>query len=310
MKIHSALVFCLIGTCLIVFTSCKHDNTDIVGPSICGITEKFSINTALNVNSSTPDLSSTPLLFSASFNENARWKIVVKGTQSGAIKEISGVGKTISENWDGNSDNVYFFRKELCKTTLYITCKDPIQGPQFTLTGTKVYGGVLVSNFDGSGLVSTWSTSSQGTLNKASIDSVITPPQGKYYYTMQGVDDDADYGVGLLMHNGVTYNLSTNPDSVFLNVYLYGIPNTRVDLRVLELDGDQYTYVQSVTWSGWKLISVPYSSFDLSSGTGVNGKNPNLCNRVRFLLKSSPPGATVECSLDYIVFTQGKPFDN
>ena len=297
----------LIACCNLLFLSCKRD-TNTIGPSICAVSDDFKVITSLSVNSTSPDFSLASLLFTADFSEVAPWKIRIKGTVSGAVKILQGNGKSISVNWDGGTDTVYFFRNELCETYLEIPCRDPFAGPSFTIQGEKNYSGILVSDFEGNGLVTSWTATSQVTLASSGIDSAVYPPQGKKYFSMKGTDDNNDFGVGLMLHNSVSFGLPANPTNVYLNAYIYGIPNTRVDFRVLELDGDQYSSVQFVTWKGWKLVSIKYADFELSSGTGVNGKNPDLCSRTRFLLKSSPSGNYVESYIDYIVFTIGTPF--
>lgn len=306
-SINKGSLWLILFSVYFALISCKRD-TNIIGPSICQVSDDFKIINSVSTNNSNPDFSLTPITFSASFNELAPWKIKIKGTVSGAVKILEGKGKTISVDWDGSTDTVFFFRNEVCTTSLEIPCREPFQGPSVTIQGEKNYSGILVSDFEGNGLVTTWSTSSQGTLQSYGIDSSVFPPQGEKYYSMKGTDDDNDYGVGMMMHNNATFGLPTDPSTVYLNAYVKGIPNSRVDFRVLELDGDQYSSVQYITWEGWQLVSIKYSDFTLTSGTGVNGKNPDLCARTRFLLKSSPSGNYVESYIDYIVFSTGSPF--
>lgn len=93
--------------------SCKKSfNKDIIGPEIqtsSNLINPFQAN-ATSVNFR--DFSSNTIKFGGKFEKTTKWKITIRGLNSGATKTITGQSEDISLNslWDGSQDSLYFFR--------------------------------------------------------------------------------------------------------------------------------------------------------------------------------------------------------
>lgn len=172
--------------------------------------------------------------------------------------------------------------------------------------------------------------------------------QGNFSMLMTGRDvnsntyisgsDQRELMKGLLPKNppsnaNSTVITETDPSKVFFNMYIYGSgkPNTTVQIKTHEVDNmeninlntyafdpvkdDGYLGDFPVTWTGWRLISVPYSAFkranDPLNGGGGNGKHePHKIAGLSLLVSSLPKeGSHVEAFIDFITITQGGPFE-
>lgn len=136
-----------------------------------------------------------------------------------------------------------------------------------------------------------------------------------------------------------------NPDDLYLNIYVYGDPsfsNTAVEIKVYENDApeminrdtllnfandaaqlltadyqavsDAWIYDIQVNWEGWKLVSIPYSSFraanSLTKGGGGNRiKESWRITAVAVSILSFPTsGKEVGTYVDFLTMSQyGKP---
>lgn len=131
-------------------------------------------------------------------------------------------------------------------------------------------------------------------------------------------------------------------DDLYFNLYVYGDPNfsnTAVEIKIYENDdpaiktrdslrlfaknitqtltadiqaiSDAWIYDIQVNWSGWKLVSVPYSAFraanSLEKGGGGNRiKQPWRVTGISVSLLSYPTsGNDVSTFVDYLTITQG-----
>ncbi|MBX9852093.1 MAG: hypothetical protein K2X86_10075 [Cytophagaceae bacterium] len=304
--------YILLITISLAMFSCKHDNVEMIGPNVCGTSDNFAVTTNLTVVNNPVSLAAGgQQQFMATFNEIATWKIIITGTISGAKKTLSGRGSAINATWDGSTDNVFFFRTEPVTTSLEIPCRESIAGPGFTISSMRTQSGTLITDFDGGGIGMGWGTTPLDVVQKSQADSAIFPPQGTKYYHMKGTDATNDQSIAMYTNsNGPVFGLNADPDRVYFNVFIYGtgLPNSRIDLRLMETDGDQFTYAQNITWTGWKLISVKYADFENTLPGGNVLPNPDLCNRVRFFLKSAFKGGSSEAIFDYAVFTLDTPF--
>lgn len=303
--------------CLLLISACKRTikDKDSIGPDIISVPEGFMVvNNNFSIGVDSVDLATSDPYFAAVFSDKVSWNVEIKGLSSGAIKKIRNISSGLSalnSFWTGDSDNLFLFKKN--ETAV---ARLSFFGTSFYLTDTFVvkepntYPGILVSDFEGNGLILGWSTFwTTGKFLEEGVENTISTPEGDYYFHLKGNDFDATVGVGGMLHTSVSYGLTGDPSSVYMNVYINGTPNTRLDLRVIESDGDEYTTVQTISWTGWKLVSVPYDEFNLTSASQVDGQNPDRCVETKFLIKSSPAGSIVEANLDYIIFTNNKPFE-
>lgn len=152
----------------------------------------------------------------------------------------------------------------------------------------------------------------------------------------------------LLIDSGV------DPANLYFNLYIYGTgkANTSIQLKVYELDvkfdefgeplnsreklrayydsiasgtriprvpynqaeNDGYIYDIEVTWTGWKLVSAPYSKFKpandpLAGGSGDRKKESWRIGGMAISLLSQPtPGKLVESYIDFLTVTIGGKF--
>ena len=135
-----------------------------------------------------------------------------------------------------------------------------------------------------------------------------------------------------------------NPDELFFNIFIYGTgkPNTTIQMKVYELDAkvgtasedvnsvmdvyrfasnddnvynqnvnDGYIFDIEVTWTGWKLVSVPYSDFRVSNSptAGANGDRVKESFRIVgfgiSLLSFPTSGQLTEAYIDRVTMTYG-----
>jgi len=252
--------------------------------------------------------------------------------------------------WDGGSSNDYFFNIddsitiELTVAGSSIALKKRmkvtgVKGYRYTdpVTGMKYY---LVDDFEGAyaettGLsdfyVDLLDIGGGNTGNKSFTDVKV---QGKYSYRMYGKDVNNNTYLGSCNTYSVNdFPLGTfttnNPDSLFVNMYIYGTgkPNSTISIMVFENDKefplqtgynyldiqfDRWIYFAPVTWTGWQLVSIPYSSFKRpgsGSGKGDNKLTPSKLCGLALELDSYPEGGyEVEAMFDMLVITQGGPF--
>ncbi|MBX9852094.1 MAG: hypothetical protein K2X86_10080 [Cytophagaceae bacterium] len=301
---------------LLVFAGCKRTlkDAEFFGPEVISAPDDFVV-TGFAANVDSIDFAGDTLYFTAAFNHYVSWTLTLTGQESDAEKKIQGASQLLdaaNTSWKGESDNLFIFKKNekiIARLTFF--------GTTYSVPDTivvkkeKNYPGILITDFEGNGMVPSWTTFwTAGKLISKGEENTLHPPQGNFYFHMRGDDFNGGTGVGGMNHSplGGGYGLSGSPTQIYLNMYLYGIPNTRIDFRIFESDGDAYTAEQLITWSGWRLISIPYSDFQLTSTSQTNGQNPELANEMMFLLKSSPAGNVVEADLDYIIFTN-TPFE-
>lgn len=135
------------------------------------------------------------------------------------------------------------------------------------------------------------------------------------------------------------------PENLYFNIFIYGTgkPNTSVQMKVYELDdkpgsasadvktvmdvynfakesssnaynqaqNDGYIFDIEVTWTGWKLVSVPYSDFRVSNdpNTGGNGDRTKESFRIVgfgiSLLSFPTSGQLTEAYIDRVTMTVG-----
>ena len=135
---------------------------------------------------------------------------------------------------------------------------------------------------------------------------------------------------------------SASIDDLYFNIYVFGdtkFPNTAVEIKIYENDdtsivnrtqlialandasktltgdlqaiSDAWIYDIRVAWDGWKLVSVPYSSFraandPLKGGGGNRLKQPWRITGIAVSLLSFPTsGEEVSTYVDFLTVTQG-----
>ncbi|MFN3402468.1 MAG: hypothetical protein ACK40G_00145 [Cytophagaceae bacterium] len=307
---------CFYILCIILISGCRTlKDEEYIGPEVIAAPENFSVTgDQFQASSEQVDFTSAPVYFKSHFSHRVSWNLLITGLESQAVKMFKGTSEhldSINTLWPGNSDNIYLFRKNekvLAQLTFYGS--NSILTDTFEIVKTKLYEGLLISDFEGGGIVPVWSTFwTAGKMISRGVQSELHTPQGSSYFHMKGNDYNGGTGVGGMTHTQLPYGLSGKPDNLYLNLYINGLPNTRLDIRIFENDGDAYTYEQFITWTGWKLVSLLYTAFQLTSSAQTNGQNSENISGMSMLLKSSPAGNVVEANVDYIIFTNDGPFE-
>lgn len=136
------------------------------------------------------------------------------------------------------------------------------------------------------------------------------------------------------------------PDKLYFNLFVYGTGRvgSAVEIKVYELDGnigdnpdslktradivnyvsditntfdqtqnDAYIYNFNVDWTGWKMVSVPYSEFIASKDINTGGNGDRIKESFRIVgtaisLLSLPEGRKTELYVDNFFVTQGGKF--
>ncbi|MFT6716218.1 MAG: hypothetical protein ACJA0Q_000852 [Saprospiraceae bacterium] len=269
-----------IAVLLVSSVACKK-KSDFGGPEVVKASDNFAITSVFAVNDSFPDFDSIPeLVYTAKFNERVSWVVDIKGSQSGAVKNFTGVGESITGVvWKGGSSNINFFGKDepvvaelsvLGLSTVY-SLYDTIRGAKsyhsffIDTTGTinSVINGVkhiLIDNFDDEEMPNMYSTISNAYApDGADSDikygfSTDQKVQGASSYFMSGTDDNNNGWSG--GSNSETllefYLVDTVPallidsgvpaEDLYFNVFIYGtgLASTTVQLKVYEYDEETY----------------------------------------------------------------------
>ncbi|MFN6945799.1 MAG: hypothetical protein ACK4ND_12700 [Cytophagaceae bacterium] len=339
---------------LLLVSSCAK-RTDFIGSELVTMPEGFFV--ADNSFSASPDrvnFERDKAKFSAEFSHRVTWRIKLQGLTSGANKVIKGTSDKLdpdSIQWNGSHDGLYFFMRDE-KVLAELT----FMGGNLTLIDTidvlraKLYGnqGFSVSNdsrpttfegFEGasfniSGLF--WlDPYFDGRREMAERDPMLNdkdkPVQGEYAFTLSGTDITNSYFVGGFKRNITAMERNAikwpeDPDSVYINIYLYGRGDgvTKLNFSMEEADDggpshredrhDAFEFQFNFEHTGWKLFSVRYSDLTRAAnpdygGSGNNVKEPNKVRSIAFNAISSPPNNYVKATFDFPIITFGKPFN-
>jgi len=320
---------------LVLVTSCRKDEKDkFDGPSLAENYGKFAIIDSLVASRDSVDFSAGELVyFTAAVNKTINWKIEITGMTSGAVKEITGLGKDITLNeatWNGSITQFPMFKSEWCAVQLTFTGEDDTLNTMVKVIQPKVNQGYVIADFE-NGFNSGWGSFIQSGANMDfQIHTDNFAPQAGSYLNMAGTVN-WDWLIGMVNFKAsadghVVYPLSSNPNNLYFNAMVYGEPgliNSLVLFRFQEdenADGtftaaseDEYAYQVTVNWVGWKLISIKYADIvSLVNGSPVlpNGNqthNPDKIKQVDMLHLANPASGFASSKLDYIIFTENGP---
>ncbi len=147
--------------------------------------------------------------------------------------------------------------------------------------------------------------------------------------------------------SGVPIDSGVSPDDLYFNLYIFGdpeFPKSTIEIKAYELDdttykkredirvyatddmgsntlsstqkaiSDAWLYDIVVNWEGWKLVSVPYSSFRASNNPLIGGNGNRVRESWRITgielsgLSYPLSGGEVDTYVDYFTITQnGRP---
>lgn len=320
------LYLALILGAAVLWGSCKRKHFDnYVGPTLCA-SDAFAYLSQPALSSTTPDLSTGPLVLTATFNESVPWDITIAGTVSGAYKKLSGRGESINVNWYGNPDSMKFFQAEPCVATFKVACKDPIV-INFTITGKPTFDNnpsewAMVYDADNNGMFIN-PTSSYGNPTFTHVrttpnnTTTFESPQGGDYFKSTGTSASpvyyfCGYDLTFASASPPSANLAalmgtSNPEEVYFNCFV-NYENTTGSAAVADFleNGVHKTKTlvtpqATVAATGWQ-----YYSFKLSE---ANINDLALATNLSFSLNAYPnQGTSGLMAIDFIILTKGKPF--
>jgi hypothetical protein len=299
----------IIATLLLTFliAGCKRSQVKDPNPAICP-TDQFS-HTGL-VHASTAALASAGgFKLVDTLSESVDWYITIRGNASGAVKRYADRSSKINLTWYGEPDTALFFQLETCTVTLQFACREATHS-SFTIfskpTFTNVPDMLLISNFEGQGVTTTWGANGN---HKAFGDVITAPadpsPQGGNYYQFDGASVAPDYYFGSFYTGGTSFKLPatwTDPSKVFVNFFANnnGVKNSEVQVvGTPQILGQ--TYRRGVNWTGWKLVSYSLDNYEFVEPHKITGFTVGV--------GSTPNrGTSATIKFDFLIVTYGKPF--
>jgi len=320
---------------LFVSFGCNHNTESFDGPSLVDRFGEFDLVAALEVSQPTVDFEAgETVYFTAQFNKNVDWVVVITGMESGAVKRIEGFDKEVGQEnaiWDGGTTDLPFFKAEMCTVELVVPEEpDFLNIGEVTSLSTKTYNGSLFADWEEDPGVNVEAGNYEFELTPNSgRQNNIPAAQGEYYYLLEGTDNVVpNFFVGLANVSskiaGETYASlpTTVPENLYFNCFLYsdGGPH---GIAVIQFvfdsndsgafeDGSDLTFQVAgdfpLNWEGWQLISHPMSE------TGMTQEQLEKLVAIRLILISdmySQPAdpLQVKFGADFLTFTEGGPLE-
>jgi len=319
--------FLMIGTALL---SCRKDEVNLIdGPNLIDVFGDFQIKTELEPKEPTVDFSNVQsTFFTCEFTTVEEWELRIEGTQSGAVKIITGSSRALNAEtaaWNGSTTQFPLFMAEECEVMLTFANQPDTLRTQIEVLAPKVNDGFIIADFE-SGWNNGWTTFIQsGGDMDFNIKTDGSAPQEGAYYNMQGTVN-WDWLIGLVDFNATAYGLpvlplTDNGDNLFFNALVYGEPGLSNTLMLFRFDEDengdgvfsessedQYSYEFPVDWTGWRLVSIRYSDLP-GTGNGNGTHNPDKINKVSVLHLANPSSGFAKSGLDYIIFTENEALE-
>ncbi len=325
-----------IATCIFLMgalTACEHEDEPFAGPSLIDRYGDFTVIQELSVNTTLVDFAAgETVIFTAEFNISVDWVIEITGTETGAVKRITGFDKFINaENatWIGNTTDLPFFSTEMCTVELLVPeQEDFVNTADVEIVSTRVYPGSLFTDFEAEpGSAIQFGNFEFELTNQTGRQNNAIAAQGDYFYFLQGTDNVVpNFFVGLINISsnitGETYAPlpTTIPENLYFNCFIRS-SGTPHGIAVIQFvfdsndsgafeDGTDQTFQLPgdfpLNWTGWRHINHSMSE------VGMTQAQLQKLVTIRVLLISdmnsqpSPP-ISVEFAIDYLTFTQGGP---
>ena len=288
----------------VVFYGCKHNNIERqLGPSFCSNNDSPFLRNPKD----TLDFAKWGDTLSAKISGNLEWHITIKGRNSQAIKRFDSVSTDILRYWKGETDTAAFFTKgEWCDIIFSNNCQ-PTQVKQTYLKSNPNYNkiGYLIDDFEvkinsNAALpnpIDVFSTSYNG------LDSTTFPAvQGKKFLRVASSPKNwyvGDYTVKFIK---ILQNLGVkDPSQVYLNFFVNNNKVTTNGVQVLLKEaGKDRAYKINAMKDGWNFVSIKLSDIGVVDASKVT--------TLTFSYGPSLVTSPVDLSLDFIIFTKGKPW--
>lgn len=368
---------------VLVFTDCsRKSSNEILGTGKVLASSSFSYKSI--VLKSTGFVlfdNGTAVYMDAELSENVSWTLTIKGLSSGAIRAFSGTSIKIDSTnfmWRGESSNNSFFTVENVEFALKVDGYDSVYKEVVLLSKALDYSGkikngirtTLVDDMEGTAGDTSLFDNAYSDLDRRERDTVKFNRQFSNFGGLKEMDGSLSrniQGNSCYYFSGIDYNyntyvvgtntysltalagkiVSTDPNDVYINTYIYGFgnKNTALNIIVYELDtlkktdnypirwalnyyptnpvspnyvydrfnNDVWQILVPVDWTGWKLVSLKYNQFRKHNTLGHLGNNifePNKICGMALELASSPNFVTTEVrvAFDYVTITEGGPF--
>lgn len=328
-KIRSTLYIVLAS---VIFLACKRDDVDKRGPDLAIASSSFRFVTPFYADDTEVDFVTDSIVFYAAFNENVTWTITISGKTTLAEKKITGTSSFINISnavWDGAHDGNYFFSTgDDVVAELSIFGIDKTWDFEISILRGKKYDGTIISDFEGNGLVSAFSSWWKFFDDNEEVlfDDVNTtsPVQNNYLsvYGQDGLGSSNSY-VGGFSHGKVSGGFGLSGSLVDNYFTFYARPvngEAQVTVRLFEQvaaqnqtqdqNQDKYEYVIVLTEQSWQQVSFNLADATFIPGPSGDGvKDITAIGKIEFILNT---GAVEEVfagvDLDFFVFTKGGPF--
>lgn len=295
---------------------------EVVGPDITSIYGPVTVVEPFNKSTASANFAQNQeVYFTARFENETNWILTLTGNTSGATKTIEGVSNVIDKSnssWLGTANDVPSFQTET--VTAKLSFKHAVDSFKTTLaissTKNMDVNDVLLTDF------STLKTTAEWPRDwpPVSITNAAYPKAdgGKYFY-MSGTPWQAGSPYVNYMSisakyadkdNGTYFPLNPDGGKVYFNIMVHGEgPSDAWLLINFSEDGKQARHINiRPDWTGWKLISIPYSSMIPDITTDAK---PNKLTSVAFVLLSDAvpvDSKAVSVAFDHPVFTYNKPY--
>lgn len=304
-----------------MFSSCEKD--EIIGPNYTQV-KNADINITQSLSSSGSSKNFTnkeTVTFTAELEFDKEWIITITGDNSSATRTYNGIGSDISITWDGSTGGTLplFIAEPITVTLSFPDNATITETISFTSTGARNIdeGGVLVSDFTSAPVV-TWGNpgwESDFPLTTNANTDYTQPDNTPYFYQVGAPWQPASPYVDITYIPSLYTDLATplyplyaDPARIYFNVMVYGDPassDTWAILQMVEKSGVEFTYDLRPNWTGWKLLSIPYTDF-----VGAGTPNPTQLEKIGVVLLSDatlPSSQNVSIALDHMIFTFDKP---
>jgi hypothetical protein len=325
---------------LLVIASCESP-IDSVGPSICpsesfnftnddlkvDVIEGVSVKT-LSDAGDTIDFSKGGLHIHAKFDEVVSWEMKI--TNETEERSYSGLSDSINVFWYGQGNkydgsNLQFIAGE-ASIDLEVVCMELVS-KVFTVSGEQNFKGissnygVLLRDWDQNGAfpisensyssADGWAGSGSGA-NPFEFEYYNTNPSpaGGFYCQFHAETTAPSWYLGATSFDvlGLEDMLaSTNTDELYLNFFAKAnddLPNSASQVG-FKVAGVNYGISESITWSGWRLISHKLSDYKSPSGAPLT---TSAIETVVLQIGSQPEAvANLEVMYDFMLITVGEP---
>ncbi len=320
----------------LVWTSCrKEDGETIDGPSLNDLVGPFSIVEDITASQDPINFATDgDLVFNGELSKNTTWVIQITGSQSGAVRTLTGSERILSSDnaaWNGGANSYPSFGLEDVYVEITFPDEDgsPILYDTITVTGEKVDQGVLVTSFE-NGVGSNWNVWQQTTVT-AGIVCNSESAKGSCHYSLEGtVTWDWAIGSVAVQPDAGTFGLQASPNNLYYNMAIKPLesvgPTTSFVLLWFDEDEngdgvfdpnteDRFTYEYWTSDTTWQQISLEYASLvNAPNGepaeTNGNGlPEPSKLISVNMFFLADQNNGNAKILFDHAIFTTNGPYN-